>query len=306
MEVKQETALEYRRRICLAMNHISRHLGEDLSLDEIAAVASFSSFHFHRIFRVVVGETVAGFTRRLRLESAAHRLLAKDGGNITTIAYAFGFSSSQNFAKAFRQHYGLSPSAFRKSKKGNISCNHENVLSLRSEYTHSMESTDLPMQTWRADMKAEIRELPDFFVAYVRKIGPYGKETCGQAFDELLRWAGPKHLLGKAPVFGVYWDNPKITSPENCRIDACVGVPSGTTTEGPVGLQTIPGGSYAVCGFELDENGFRQAWDEAFAWLVAKGYQCDDKPCYELYHNNAAEHPEGKWIVDVCIPLKKV
>ena len=33
-------------------------------------------------------------------------------------------------------------------------------------------------------------------------------------------------------------------------------------------------------------------------------YEAKDKPCYEFYHNDASEHPEGEWIVDICIPLK--
>lgn len=304
MEVKQETGLEYRRRICLAMNHISKNLHKELQLDEIAASASFSTFHFHRIFKAVAGETVAGFTRRPRVEAAAHRLLSSEKQSITMIALDCGFSSSQNFAKAFRQHFGVSPSSYRKSKTGHKESNGGNVLSLRVVYTEPGEFDGFPIQSWRKEMKAEIMEMPDYHVAYVRKIGPYGKETCGQAFDELLRWAGPKGLPGQGPVFGLYWDNPGVTAPEHCRIDACAGVPVGTAVDGQVGLQVIEGGRYAVCGFEIADDEFQKAWDEAFAWLVSNGYQCHDKPCYERYHNNAADAPNGKWIVDICIPLK--
>jgi AraC family transcriptional regulator len=97
----------------------------------------------------------------------------------------------------------------------------------------------------------------------------------------------------------------KRPRPENCRVDACVSVPPGTVTDAQIGLQVISGGSYAVCGFELDSDGFPQAWNDAFAWLAGSGYECDDRPCYELYRNNGAEHPEGKWFVDICIPLKR-
>lgn len=299
----QDTAMEYRRRVCLAMNYISRNLDADLSLEDIAEAASFSRFHFHRIFKAVVGETVAAFTRRLRLESAAHRLLSNRRDDITAIALDCGFSSSQNFAKAFRQHFCLSPSAYRKSKRGNMPGKHENVLSLHAAYTSSMEFGNLSIQPWRMDMNAEIREMPEYTIAYVRKIGEYSKETCREAFSELVQWAAPKGYLGQGPMFGIYWDNPKVTSPENCRIDAGVAVAPKTSTDGQVGLQVISGGAYAVCGFETDTDGFHKAWDEAFAWLVNSGYECADKPCYELYHNNAEEHPEGKWIVDICIPL---
>lgn len=69
--------IDYKKRVCRAMNFISRNIERDLSLEEIADKVSFSKFHFHRIFKAVTGETVAGFTRRLRLELAANRLLSK-------------------------------------------------------------------------------------------------------------------------------------------------------------------------------------------------------------------------------------
>jgi AraC family transcriptional regulator len=153
-------------------------------------------------------------------------------------------------------------------------------------------------------MNAEVREMPEYNVAYVRKIGPYGKTTCEQAFGELSQWAGPKGYLASGVMLAVYWDNPDVTLPEKCRVDACVSVPQGTVPEGQIALQTIKGGLYGVCHFEIQSDSFQQAWDDAFAWLVNSGYECGEKPCYELYHHNAADHPDGKWIFDICIPLK--
>lgn len=298
------TAMEYRRRVCLAMNFISRNLNRELSLEEIAGAASFSQYHFHRIFKVVVGETVAGFTRRLRLELAANRLKVPNGEDITTIALECGFSSSQNFAKAFRKHFGVTPSAFRNSKQGHIMSKRENALSLQTTYSPDTAFEQVNNKR-RVAMEAEVKDMEEYTVAYVRKMGPYGKETCEAAFTELMQWAGPNGYVGPGVVFGVYWDNPEITPAEKCRTDACVAVPPGTEPPGQVGIQVLQGGPYAVCGFEIGADGFPRAWEEAFAWLVKSGHECADLPCYERYHNDAAEHPEGKWIVDICIPLKR-
>jgi AraC family transcriptional regulator len=134
-QIKRHTAMEYKRRVCKAMNFVSHHLDRDLTLGEIAEVACFSKFHFHRIFKAVVGETIAGFTRRLRLECAANCLLANSHEDITTIAINNGFSSSQNFATAFRQHFGMTPSEFRKSKIRNTDSNNQNALILQTSHT---------------------------------------------------------------------------------------------------------------------------------------------------------------------------
>ena len=303
MAVRQHTAMEYRRRVCLAMNFISMNLDTDLSLEVIAEAASFSVFHFHRVFKAVVGETISEFTRRLRLELAANRLLSNSLDDITQIAFDCGFSSSQNFAKAFRQHFGMTPTAYRKSKTGNKISKGENALSLQAMYNSDTVFLNLSKNERRTTVNAEVREMPEYNVAYVRKMGAYGKETCEQAFGELMQWAGPKGYLSSGAMLGVYWDNPEVTPPEKCRVDACVSVPKGTIPEGQIGVQLISGGPYAVCHFEIKTDSFQQAWVDAFTWLVSNGYECDDKPCYELYHNNAEEHPEGKWIFDICIPL---
>lgn len=303
--MKANTAVDYRRRVCQAMNLISRNLDRDLPLVEIAAAAAFSKYHFHRIFRAVVGETVAAFTRRLRLEQAAGRLLGRPREDITTTAMACGFSSSQNFAKSFRRQFGMTPTAFRMRKLGNKPRNLENALSLRTVYhpdtAFTNQSTD---ERSSIMMGAEVKEMPDYHVAYVRKMGPYGQEVCEQAFGELSRWAGPKGFMGTGVMLSLAWDSPEITPPEKCRLDACISVPPGTRPDSPVGLQTIDGGPYAVCHFEIGSDGFKQAWEEAFAWLVRSGHECAHKPCYERYHNDAADHPEGKWVVDICIPLE--
>lgn len=305
--VLPHTAMEYRRRICLAMNFICNNLDQELTLDEIARSASFSMFHFHRIFKTVVGETVAEFTRRLRLETAANKLLLDRYGSITDIALACGFSSSQNFAKAFRNSFGMTPSAYRKSKNDHIFSKGENAVSLRSGYSLDRVCTNTLKYGSKGGltMQAEVREMPEYHVAYVRKMGIYGKETCEQAFNELIQWAGPEGHLTSGTMLAIYWDNPEVTPPEKCRIDACVSVVQGTKTRAPIGLQTLRGGPYAVCRFEITVDDFHQAWEEAFVWLVNNGYECDDSPCFEIYRNNAEEHPGGKWIVDICIPIKR-
>ncbi|MDY0163415.1 AraC family transcriptional regulator [Desulfobotulus sp.] len=303
------TLMDYRRRICDAMNFISRNLDRELSLEEIAGAAAFSAFHFHRIFTTLTGESVAAFTRRLRLERAANRLLQNPRENITDIAMDCGFSSSQNFAKAFRQCFAMSPSAYRKSKAGNTSSKEGNVFHPEFSYSADRMLASSPFfqnlkKRRELTMEGSIEQMPAYHVAYVRKLGAYGPETCERAFGELMAWAGPKGYLGSERVLGVYWDNPEVTPPEKCRMDACISLPEGTEPDGGISVQKLRGGPYAVCRFEIADMDFAKAWDEAFRWFMEKGYACEDSPCLERYHNNPEEHPEGKWIVDICIPIK--
>ena len=312
-KTKSNTGLarDYRVRVCRAMNLVSANLDRELSLDEIAAETAFSKFHFHRIFKAVVGETLGAFTRRLRLETAASRLLSLRDEDITTIALDCGFSSSQSFAKAFRQQFGCTPTAFRQdhrpddnSKCGHTLSNTANAGNMQVFYDADSLELFEPSRQRSADMKAEIKTMPDFNVAYVRKLGPYGKKTCEAAFAELMAWAGPRGYLGKGPMLGLYWDNPEVTEPARCRVDACLTIPPGVVPDSPVDQQVISGGPHAVCHFEIEGDSFHQAWEDAFAWLVTKGYECAEKPVYELYHADPEHHPEKKWVFDICIPLR--
>mgnify|MGYP000458632448 FL=1 len=64
----------YQQRINLVLRHIEQNLDTRPDLDELARIACFSPYHFHRIFSALVGESVAAYKRRLLLERAAMQL----------------------------------------------------------------------------------------------------------------------------------------------------------------------------------------------------------------------------------------
>jgi AraC family transcriptional regulator len=82
-------------------------------------------------------------------------------------------------------------------------------------------------------------------------------------------------------------------------------VPPETQAEGEVGRTTLPAGKYAVAHFELGEHEYSEAWKAVMGgWLPESGYQPDDRPCFELYLNDPKQHPQGKAIVDICVPVR--
>jgi len=62
-----------------------------------------TKFHFSRIFKKAMGESVYQFIRRLRLEKSADLLLTKPETPITEIAMVCGFAASSSFAKSFKE-----------------------------------------------------------------------------------------------------------------------------------------------------------------------------------------------------------
>ena len=98
------------------MDHIERHLDQPLDLETLAAVAHFSAFHFHRLFRAWTGETLGDHLRRRRVEKGALRLLTQPGSGVLEVALAVGFGSGEAFARAFKSRFGVTPSAWREQR----------------------------------------------------------------------------------------------------------------------------------------------------------------------------------------------
>jgi AraC-like DNA-binding protein len=89
---------EYCNRINRVINYLRDNLYRSIKLEELARVACFSEFHFHRIFGAVSGETLNNFTGRLRLEKAT-RLLRGSNQSVIDIALECGFSSPATFSR---------------------------------------------------------------------------------------------------------------------------------------------------------------------------------------------------------------
>jgi AraC family transcriptional regulator len=314
---------EYVARINRVIDHIDAHLGADLTLDELADVACFSRFHFHRIFSAMVGETVTDYLKRIRLQSAASRLVNNPRDSVTDISMACGFSSPSVFARAFKERFGVSASAWR---AGAGRANGESGRGTDGEAESNAGKADRttgeahgegllhPREHLGDDRRKvmavtaqsiEVKALPELHVAYVRHIGPYNR--IGEAFGKLMRWAGPRGLLRfpETKSLAVYRDSPETTEESKLRSDACITVPEGTKVDGEVGLMRIPGGTFAVGRFEIAGDQFGEAWNVLMGgWLPGSGYQPDDRMCYELYLNDHEQHPQKKFIVDICEPVK--
>jgi AraC family transcriptional regulator len=315
---------EYIARINRVIDYIEKNIDKELSLESLANVANFSRYHFHRIFKAMMGETLNQFILRIRIERAATLLTHNPKMSITEIAFDCGFSGSATFARAFKDAFDMPASEWRTTghqhHRKNCKTNSKQSKSVgKIGKDLSTSSYYIDAQTnnpkWRIKMMdknqitVEVKEFPELHVAYLRHIGPYqgdGK-LFGQLIGKLMKWAGARGLINfpNTQLLIVYHDDPKVTEDEKLRTSVCLTIPKETAVDGEFGKMTVHGGAYAVAGFELDDDEFQQAWDTVYgAWLPDSGYQPDNYPCLEIYHNDPKEHPENKHIVDICIPVK--
>jgi len=100
--VKTETRSFYETAVETTIARIASTLDEAIDLHALAKAAALSPFHFHRIFRGMVGETPLEMHRRLRLERAAVQL-AETEAPVTTIAFDAGWETHEAFTRAFKQ-----------------------------------------------------------------------------------------------------------------------------------------------------------------------------------------------------------
>jgi AraC family transcriptional regulator len=282
--MKEDTEDSYRERILRVQLHIQNHLDEEMTLEELARVACFSPYHFHRIFRGIVGEAVKEHVRRLRLERAALRLRFT-GQSVTDIAFQSGYETHESFTRAFEAMFGQPPSVFRK--------NHISSAAARGGRQEERRQT----------MDVEIRRLERMKVVFLRHVGPY--DQVGAAWARLAQWAGPRGLFGPSTrMLGICYDDPEVTPPEKMRYDAAITVSEGTQGEGEVGVQEIGPGEYAV----VRHIGPYQKLGETYArlcgeWLPQSGRELADSPPLEFYRNSPFATPPEQLITDIWMPL---
>ncbi|MFC2126273.1 GyrI-like domain-containing protein [Bacteroidota bacterium] len=317
---KDQLQKEYLARINKVIDYIEEHIGEPMNLSQLADVASFSRFHFHRLFSAITGETLNDFIKRIKLEKAASRIIDDPRVSITELAIILGFSSHSVFTRSFSQYFGISPSSLRdlkfkfKNDPDNIITNIDKYISNTSKgdsnirkalcKTTSYLSNIQKQNTKNIIMDVQIKDLPEMHVAYCRHIGPYNE--VGKAFDRLMNWAGPRGLLNfpETQMLAVYHDDPAITDEKKLRSSACITVPSKTKVDGEVGKMDLKPGKFTLARFELKDNEYAEAWNNVMNWFPESGYQPADGQYFEWYHNNPEDHPEKKCIVDICVPVK--
>ncbi len=297
MAASRRSQAEYNKRLHAVIEYIDRHLGEELHLATLAGVAHFSEFHFHRLFRALMGEALGDYVRRRRLESAAVRLRAQERVAVLSIALGVGFGSGEAFTRAFRARFGCSPTQWRKSKRDQMArkAGQAGEKSTRKNGGSRIKETA---------MKVTIIERPPVHVAYFRHTGAYGPEIGRFWMETVAPWMATNNLFGR-DRFGVALDEPSVTQASKCRYDACVASAEGEVTTGTPQHKVIPGGKYAAMAFEGTSAEIGAAWDSLLRdWLPRSDLQLDARPFFEHYPVDGRYDPKtGRFSCNICVPV---
>ncbi len=298
----------YKDRLNRVVDYIQANLEADLSLKELSGIAYYSEFHFSRIFRVAMGESVYQFIRRLRLEKSAEMLLLNTGKSITEIALLCGFATPSSFAKSFKKHFIMNATEWR---------NKSNALFDKKSTPIQIENGQISIikgsPVWTFKKGDSIRQvvIENFSpsnVAYIRNVGPYqgDEKLFNQLYTRLFQWAGSRGYLNEDTfTLNIYHDNPEITDNNKLRVMVAIPVNSTVKPSGPIGIIKVSGGKYGTCRFLLKKNEFGEAWDWMFsAWLINSGYERDDRESFERCFGEKLIDGVHYFDVDICIPVK--
>lgn len=287
----------YTASINRVQDYIEMHLEDDLTVTMLSEIASFSKFHFQRIFRLITGESLYGYIKRLRIEKSVFMLCTNPKRTIQDIALASGFSNQASFAKALKEYYGMSASALRKQSLLETEMiikmrNNGKVLSTERLYNEPM------------DFKIEVISATP--VMYIRHTGSYkgDSDLFRNLFNELYTFAQKQNLLnGKNRWFVMYHDFSELTEDEKLRMSICVSIEKKIKPKGKFGLMQIEGGKYAIGRFKLKTNEYQAAWNTMLLKCIPD-YKLipDDRASFEYYPPHDEIQNESR-VVEIYVPI---
>jgi len=282
MKTQNSTHIERMNKV---IHTIENSLDLEITLAELAAIAYYSEFHFHRLFRAYVGESVYAFRKRLLLERAV-KYLQYSKKSITDIALDSGYDNSSSFNKAFKSHFKCTPSIARRQ-----------MIAFKKFHIPKLEENK--------KMKAEIVNLKDINVIAARGVGSYD-EIAAEAWGRIMKFAyGNKHMHKSVRRFGLSHDDPNVTDPDKIRYDACLDIDVDISAADNLTTLTIAGGKYAKFMHIGSYDNLDQTYAYIFnQWLPQSGYELRADPCFDLYLNKDPRRTKPENLkTQVHIPL---
>jgi AraC family transcriptional regulator len=292
---------DYVERVNRAIDHVVGNLARPLSLEEVSKAAGLSPFHFHRIFRALMGETLSQFVKRQRLERALFSMSHAPGRTLTDVALDCGFSSSSDFSRSFKQHYGVAPSVFDLETFRDLG--REELERVLANQHGSDRIMTVPAGENPDGFQARIRNLPARTVAYIRVLEPYREGVVRAACDRLLAWAIERGLAD-GQWLGYMWEEPEIVALANCRYDVAL-VVDDVEPAGEIGRFEFPPMCVAEVVLSGDLALEARAIDWLYkTWLPHSGYVPDHQPAFESWIGRPFAHGDAHFEIACQLPIR--
>ena len=305
--------MSWHERMNRAVDYIENNLCNDIDLETIAKITYQSATSFQRTFSIVTEMSVSEYIRRRRMSLAALDL-QNNGAKVIDTSLKYGYESPEAFARAFKEIYGISPSAARKK---------DNLLRIfpRLSFLLTIKG-DVIMNYEQENTKVRITNLYCKHMPAIRFIGKRyttaDLDANGLLMDRWNEWFqnGWFDLLNRLPGLPGYEGVPNTAYHHGEELTLWIGMLFPENTPAPEGFDTadFSAGDLAVCWL----HGYRET-GELYTPLARSlcltqirdaGYAMkldfDGEPCkwtFESYHNQRFFMPddEGKVVMDYCV-----
>ncbi|MCU6433039.1 AraC family transcriptional regulator [Undibacterium sp. Jales W-56] len=287
----------YLSRFRDVFDYIDQHLDEELSVEQLSAVAAFSKYHFHRQFSEMFGISVHKYVQLVRLKRATYTLAFRDHGRIIDLAMASGYEGPEAFSRAFRKMLGQSPSAFKEDPLWTSwyqtyqAVHHIRITHMKPE--HTLESVKVVHVEPIRVAVLEHRGAPDRISLSIRRF---------------IEWRKQQRLSpAVSATFNIFYSNPHEAVPDDYRLDLCASVQHEIAEENEFGIvnKMIPGGRCAVLRHVGSDDNLAQTMQFIYSeWLPQSGEELRDFPVYAQRVKFFPDVPEQEAIIDVFLPIQ--
>lgn len=284
-------------RVVASVEFVEANLDKPITLADVSKAANFSPFHFHRIFRAFVGESVSDYIKKRRLTKAAEQLIKTDA-RIIDVALDNFFESQEAFTRAFERFFHISPARYR--KRG-----------IRTHYFDKQKVTSLRLKHLLkgVTMEPKIVDLPEFKVIGIRKtvtLKTAGKEIAQQWKEFNPRVKEIPNKVGDREAFGVceYVDFADFTEETPYNELVSIGVTSlEKIPEGMTG-KVIPACKCAVFTHKGKTSTLMQTYDYIYkTWLPNSSYDLAKHDDFELYDYRFIGVNDSESELDIYVPV---
>jgi AraC family transcriptional regulator len=304
--MKSDTRSFYQQTVQRVVERIVGNLDGALDMHTLAAEACLSPFHFHRVFRGMVGETPVELMRRLRLERAAWRLTKEGNPAITQLAFEAGYETHEAFTRAFRAAYGAPPSGFRHRKIKRV----ELAAPCGVHFSTSLAAGGaipvfIPCDSGGNAMQVDIISLHELRVGAVSHIGPYNQIASAFAkLGELVIDRTDLFMHAYAGMVAIYRDDPEATPPDRLRSEAGLILPVAAALPAGLAEHRIPAGRYARTTHIGPYTGLGDTWLRFMGeWIPTSGHRLGDGASFELYKNDPRTTPAAELRTEIYVSI---
>lgn len=260
-------------------------------LDALAAVAHYSPYHFHRVYRAMTGETVGRTVQRLRLLKALQRLSESDA-SVTEIALLAGYDTPQALARVLRETLDASPTELRSDP------------ALLARHMQQLSRPALAAAERMAPLSVEVMTLEPFEVVALRAQGAF--DDLDGSFGELFGWAAEQGLVEHLQqLIGFPLGDHRELPAEELLFDCAVTLDA-ELPQLPAPLQRlqVAGGTMA----RLRHVGSYGLLEDATDWLLSQwlpesGHALREAPLHYHFLDDPEHTPEAILRADVYVPL---